>query len=75
MKYTMDATTVKLHRSTKSELERLRNEQESYDDVIRRLASQAKRENLKKELIAGYKGLGRKDLAVLKEWDKASAEF
>ena len=68
-------TTIKLEKSTKSELDRLKHESESYNVAIKRLISNTMNSNLKSELIEAYKGLGRKDLGLLKEWEQASNEM
>ena len=70
----MDATTIKLHKSTKSALDKLRKENESYENVISKLISQAENKGLKDELIAAYKQVGREDLEILAEWENASRE-
>lgn len=71
----MDTTTVKIHRGTKSALDELKSNNESYDDVITNLISTSKNKNLKKELIEAYKSMGKKDLETLKEWEIASNEI
>ena len=70
----MDATTIKLHKRTKSALDRLRMENESYEGVISRLVLQARNNGLKEELIAAYKQVGKDELDVLNEWESASQE-
>ena len=70
----MDATTIKLHKRTKSALDRLRMENESYEGVISRLVLQARNNGLKEELIAAYKQVGKDELDILNEWESASQE-
>ena len=70
----MNATTIKLHKRTKSALDELRSENESYESVINKLIMQARNKNLKNELIAAYKQLGKEELDTLKEWEAASQE-
>ena len=67
-------TTVKLEKSTKSELEQFRLKSESYNAAIKRLISNARNSNLKAELIEAYKSIGRKDLELLEEWEQTSNE-
>ena len=67
-------TTIKLEKSTKSELDYLKLKSESYNAAIRRLISNASNSNLKAELIEAYKGMGRRDLELLEEWEQASNE-
>ena len=74
-KYTMDTTTVKLHKSTKSILDKFKDKGESYDVVIKRLISNLKKINLKEELIEAYKSMSKNDLKILKEWENTSNEI
>ena len=66
-------TTIKLEKSTKSELDRLKHESESYNVAIKRLISNTMNSNLKSELIEAYKSMGKKDIVLLKEWERASS--
>ena len=68
-------TTIKLQKSIKSELERLKLKSESYNTAIKRLISDARNSNLKAELIKAYKDMGKKDLELLEEWEQASGEL
>ena len=67
-------TTIKLQKSTKSELDQLKLKFESYNAAIKRLISNARNSNLKAELIEAYKSMGEKDLELLEEWEQASNE-
>lgn len=69
-----EITTIKLEKSTKSELDRLKLESESYNVAIKRLISNTKSSSLKSDLIEAYKSMGRKDLELLEEWEQASNE-
>ena len=69
----MDITTIKLHKRTKTSLERFRQKNESYDKTVKRLLSIAK--HIKPKLIEGYKRMGKQDLKLLKEWEGASHEI
>ena len=70
----MKVTTVKLYKTTKSALDELREEGESYDQVIGKLISQSAHKNLRERLIAGYKSMGKSDIKLLEEWEASSAE-
>ena len=61
-------TTIKLEKSAKSELDRLKRESESYNVAIKRLISNATNPSLKSELIESYKSMGKKDLEFLRGW-------
>ena len=71
----MEVTTVKIRDSTKMALDGMKKDRESYDEVIERLIAQIKNKSLKKELIEGYKSMGKEDLELLEEWDSISAEI
>ncbi len=71
----MSTTTVKIRESTKSALDEIKNERESYDEVIGKLLSLAKNRSLKEQLIEGYKARRKEDLEILKEWEGASAKI
>ena len=68
-------TTIKLQKRTKYVLDNLKDNSESYDAAIRRIISSVKNKNLKADLIEAYKSMGKKDLGMLEEWDKASGEL
>ena len=73
--YTMSTiTTIKLQKSTKSELDKIKLDSESYNAAIKRLVSDARNSSLKEELIEAYKGMGSKDLELLEEWEQVSNE-
>ena len=68
-------TTIKLKKSTKSALDHVKNESESYDSAIKKMISHVRNANLKKELIEAYSIMGKKDLELLEEWEPASKEL
>jgi len=68
-------TTLKIQKSTKSELDHLKKSSESYDTAIKRLVSTIKNTNMKLELIEAYKSMGKNELQTLEEWDSASNEL
>ena len=67
-------TTIKLQKSTKSELDKIKLDSESYNAAIKRLVSDARNSSLKEELIEAYKGMGKEDLELLEEWEQVSNE-
>ena len=71
----MKVTTVKLYEGTKYALDRLRVENESYDQVIKKLISEVKNKDLKDQLIEAYKKKSKQDLEILEEWESASKEI
>jgi hypothetical protein len=75
LKYTMVITTVKLHKRTKSALDELKGDRESYDEVIGKLVSRVNNRNLKSKLEAGYKESAKEASEVLDEWETASTEL
>ncbi len=68
-------TTIKLEKSTKSELDHLKLKSESYNEAISRLISDARNSGLKEELVEAYKSMGKKDLELLNEWENSSSEL
>lgn len=68
-----EATTIKLHRSTKRALDDFKGI-ESYDEAIQVLLSHVKQKHLKADLIEAYKSMGKKDMELLEEWEVASQE-
>ena len=68
----METTTIKLYPKTKHALDDIRQEQETYDQVISRLVIQTKKKNLVKELIAAYQSKAGEDKKITQEWDAAS---
>ncbi len=71
----MSITTIKLHETTKTELDYFREEKDSYDEVIQKLISKAREKSIKGELTEGYKSLGKDDIEILKEWEGTSEEW
>ncbi|MBI2573308.1 hypothetical protein HYV86_05590 [Candidatus Woesearchaeota archaeon] len=71
----MDVTTVKIHKKTKMAMDEIKQKNETYDDVIARLAVKAKKQNLVREMIAGYKNKANEDREILGEWEGTSGEL
>lgn len=68
-------TTVKLSVRTKTALNELKSERETYDQVISKLTVQAKEKTLKSDLVAAYKSLGKDELKILEDWEASSNEL
>ncbi len=71
----MEITTVKIHKNTKAILDTLKNDSETYENIINRLISERINRNMRKELIKAYKSMGKKELTILEEWETASNEL
>lgn len=71
----MEITTVKVRKKTKSELDSMRAEQETYDHLISRLIAHLRRKELQKKLKEGYQKMGQKDLQILEEWEASGVEL
>ena len=71
----MEITTVKIHKSTKTVLDTLKNNTETYEDLINRLINERTNKKIKKELIEAYKSMGKKDLEILEGWETSSNEL
>ena len=71
----MDATTVKVAQSTKRVLDQFRTDNESYDQIIRKLARLVSRKDLKAQLIKAYQQMDAETLATLTAWEHASNEL
>ena len=71
-KYTMEITTIKLQKKTKSELDKIKQNKETYDEIIKRLVEETKKKSRKKELIEGYSQIGKEDLKEVEEWEAAT---
>ena len=65
-------TTIKLEKKTKNALSRLKEEKESFDDVIKKLLKRSGKDKLKENLIECYKS---RDIQEFQEWEAASAEI
>ena len=71
----MEITTVKLHKKTKSALNKFKQNSESYEDAIKKLISKVEHEDKKSELIEAYKNMNNQDIEILEEWETTSAEI
>ena len=70
----MKITTVKLKHNTKSSLDEIRAEGETYDSIISKLLKHFQDKDLKKRLIEGYTAMAKRDRDIVKEWEVASNE-
>jgi predicted CopG family antitoxin len=68
-------TTIKMHLSTKKELDLLRDETESYDQVISKLVAEHKHKDLRRALIEGYTQSADFDRKTAKEWETSSTDW
>ncbi len=57
------------------ELEQLKKDGESYDEVLSRVLAQQKKKSIREQMIEGYKINAKRDLALAKEWEHVSAEI
>ncbi len=71
----MEVTTVKVHQRTKMDMDSVKREKETYDDLIQRLLEKEKKKKLREALIEGYKSMGKEDLKELEEWEVASPDW
>ncbi|MBS3066761.1 hypothetical protein J4205_02955 [Candidatus Pacearchaeota archaeon] len=70
-------TTIQLNESVKKELDRLKNEKETYEDVILKLMrfSEEQRRKQKELLIEGCKVMAEENLKIVKEWEVIDNDF
>ena len=71
----MEVTTIKLYKSTKFTLDSLRENNETYDDIITKIIIKLRDKNLKMDLIEAYKKTAERDLKIVNEWENASKEL
>ena len=73
LKYTMNITTIKLRKTTKDSLEKLRDSDESYDATVRRLIAQSLQEKISQELREGYQNKSSADEELIQVWEGTNA--
>jgi Arc/MetJ family transcription regulator len=66
------STTIKLHAGTKAALDALKENDETYDDLLRRALRIDERDAIEAAMRDGYAKRAGDDRALLDEWDKAS---
>ena len=64
-------TTIQIHEKVKIALDRLKEDKESYEEVILKLMEKAEIEKRKKKelLIEGYKEMAEESLKITKEFE------
>ncbi|MEK6891070.1 MAG: antitoxin VapB family protein [Nanoarchaeota archaeon] len=64
-------TSIQLNEGVKKELDRLKTEKETYEDVILNLMKLAEKHKREQEqlLIEGYKEMAEESLRIAKEWE------
>jgi predicted CopG family antitoxin len=70
-------TTIQLGESVKKELDRLKNEKETYEQVIlglMKFSEESKRKN-RELLIEGCKEMAEESLKINKEWERTDASL
>ena len=70
-------TSIQLNESVKKELDRLKTEKETYEDVILKLMrfSEEQRRKQKELLIEGCKVMAEENLKIVKEWEVIDNDF
>ncbi|MBR9701097.1 hypothetical protein GOV11_04495 [Candidatus Woesearchaeota archaeon] len=69
----MNITTIKLRKATKARLDAVKDGDESYDEAIGRILTMTTEEQLKENLIEGYKSRAE-DLELMKDWDVVAGD-
>ena len=69
-------TTIQVHEKLKKQLESLKQERESYEDVIFNLIKETERQKRTQTafLIESYKEMSKESLKVTKEWSSIDKE-
>lgn len=67
-------TTVKIHERTKNQLDKLRQDNQTYDEIISSLIAQLRKKRLVQELIECYQSEEKRTIKTLEEWGAASNE-
>ncbi len=70
-------TTIQLHEETKQELDIVKRDKESYEDlIIRLLEAEDKQKRMDKKLIIkGYKKMAKESLRITKEWEATDKDL
>ena len=72
--YTMEITTIKIQKKTKSRLDRCRANSETYDQIIDRIITLTVKKNRNEELRMAYQSMHKEDLELFNEWEAASED-
>lgn len=70
-------TTIQVHEKVKQELDLLKRDRDSYEDVIERIIkiNEVERRKDKQLLIEGYKEMAKDSLKATEEWEKADLDW
>lgn len=68
-------TTIQLRQNVKNELDRLKTDRQTYEEIILRLIKLAEQQKRKQKelLIEGYKEMADESLKITKEWETTDA--
>lgn len=70
-------TTIQVHDSVKNQLDRMKTDKETYEEIIiglMRIVEKCKREK-EQLLIEGCKEMAEDSLRITKEWEKTDSEI
>lgn len=70
-------TTIQIHEKVKNELDKLKQNKESYEEVILKLMEKVEIEKRKNKelLIEGYKEMAKDSLEINEEWSNADKDW
>ena len=70
-------TTIQIHESVKNELESLKENRESYEDVIVKLMSLLEKQKRSRDefIIKGYKEMSKDSLKISKEFESIEKDW
>lgn len=70
-------TTIQIHERIKQQLDRLKEEKESYEGVVARLILQAEKQKRSQEnlLREGYKEMAQEVLKITKDWSPSDKDW
>ena len=70
-------TTIQIRKNVKDELDRLKTNKETYEDVILNLIGLVEKQKREKEalLIEGCKEMAEDSLRITKEWETTDSEL
>ena len=70
-------TTIQIHEKVKKELDKIKEEKESYEEVILKLMEKVEMEKRKNKelLIEGYKEMAEDSLKINEEWSNADVDW
>ena len=70
-------TTIQIHKKVKDELDILKTENESYEEIILSLMKNVEKQKREQEqlLIEGYKEMAKESLKITKEFETIEEDF